>query len=471
MPDKDISALVKRYEQAIESGKSPYFDADEFSELADYFDQQDDLDTAREIIDSGLAIHPGNTPLLIKKAKIIVYDNDYQEALELLDTITEYDFDLYLLKIECYLQLEQYKNAFNLSEELLEKEDDEPLDNVFAELGFLHVEADCFKEAVLYFQESLKYNPDNIEVLSDLAYAHEMLGDFEAAISSTNSILDIEPYTYEAWVNLGKLYSLKEEFEKAIDAFDFALTINDSDSNLLKMKAHCLSLCERAGEAISIFKDLLEADPSDTAIYFLLAECYESLEMYDEALSNLEEYRKIEGNTDEVLSKQAYLYLERNEYLKALSIVEKGLESKPYSLDLNMIAGEIEFRRQRYKEAELYYLSIYPTNKENFHLVDRLAIVCIKEEDYQQAAYYTEELLDIDPNNLAVKQRLALLYFEIGDKTHFNTILDQFTDSELLSLFELIYTPQSSGPLDRDILISYLNKAREARTLFKNLKY
>ncbi|MBK5722333.1 tetratricopeptide repeat protein [Dysgonomonas sp. Marseille-P4677] len=471
MPDKDISALVRQYEQAIQSGKNPYFDADEFSELADYFDQQDDLDTAREIIDAGLAIHPGNTPLIIKKAKIAVYETEYKQALELLNPITEYDFDLYLLKIECYLQLEQYKIAFKLSEELLNNEEDETLDNVLAELGFLHVEADCFKEAALYFQESLKYNPENIEVLSDLAYAHEMLGDFDAAIDTTNSILDIEPYTYEAWVNLGKLYSLKEEFEKAIDAFDFALTINDSDNNLLKMKAHCLSLCERTEEAIEIFKELLEADPDDTAIYFLLAECYESLEMYDEALSNLKKYREIEGDTDEVLSKQAYLYLEKNEDQKALSIVEKGLESKPYSLDLNMIAGEIEYRRGQYKEAELYYLSVYPSNKENFHLVDRLAIVSIKEEDYQQAAYYTEELLDIDPNNLAVKQRLALLYFEIGDKTHFNSILDQFTDKELLSLFELIYTPQSSVYLDRDILISYLNKAREARTLFKNLKY
>ncbi len=471
MPDKNILTLVNRYEEARESGKNPYFDADEFSELADYFDQQDDLDTAREIIDAGLDIHPGNMPLLIKKAKIVVYESDYKLALELLSPISEYDFDLYLIKIECYLQLEQYKEAFKLSEELIEKEDNESIDNVLAELGFLYVEADRFKEAILYFRESIKYNPDNIEVLSELAYAYEMLGQFDESITITNQILDIEPYTYEAWVNLGKLYSLKEEFEKAIDAFDFALTINDSDDTLLKMKAHCLSLCERAHEAIEIFNDLLEKDKDDTTLYFLLVECYESLELYDEALKCVEQYQEIEGDTNEVLSKQAYLYLQKDEYEKALSIVTKGLELAPYSLDLNVVAGEIEFKREHYKEAELYFLSVYPENKDNFHLVDRLALVSIKEEDYQQAAYYTEELLDIDPNNLAVKQRLALLYFEIGDKEHFNLILDQFTDKELLSLFELIYTPQSTGYLDRDVLVAYLNKARETRTLFKNLKY
>ncbi|MDR1883231.1 MAG: tetratricopeptide repeat protein [Prevotella sp.] len=471
MPEKDISSLVERYQQARESGKNAYFDADEFSDLAEYYDSVDDLDTAREIIDAGLTIHPGNTPLLIKKAELAVYDSEYEQALELLDVLSEYDYDLYLLRIECYLQLEQYQDAYKLSEELLEKEEDESLDSVLVELGFLYVEADCFKEAILYLQESLKYNPENMEALSDLAYAHEMLGDFDAAIDATNKILDIEAYTYEAWVNLGKLYSLKEQFGKAIDAFDFALAINDMDSDVLKLKAHCLSLADRTGEAIGIFSDLLLANPDDASIHFLLAECYESLEMYDEALSCLQKYEDIEGQTPELLSRQAYLFFEKEDYRKALSIVEKGLQDNPYSPDLNMIAGEIEFRREEYKEAELYYLSIYSQNMENCQLLDRLAMVYIKEEDYRQAAFYTEKLWDLDTANLPVKQRLALLYFELGDEVKFNAILDRFTDKELLSLVELFYIPRFLVHFDRDMLISYLNNAREARTLFKNLKY
>ncbi|MDL2302829.1 tetratricopeptide repeat protein [Dysgonomonas sp. OttesenSCG-928-D17] len=471
MPERDISLLVSRYKQAHEAGRNPYFDADEFSDLAEYYDSIEDLDTAREIIDAGLAIHPGNTSLLVKKGKLAVYDGDYEQALTLLQSSLEYDFDLYLLRIECYLQLEDYVKAYELSEQLLEKEDNESLDNVLAELGFLHVEADRFREAILYFEESLKYNAENIEVLSDLAYAYEMTGDFEAAISTTNKILDIEPYTYEAWVNLGKLYSLQEEFEKAIDAFDFALTINDSDTNVLKLKAHCLSLSDRVEEAIEIFNELLLGDMDDATLYLLLAECYQALEMYDEALANLDIYKEIEGETDELLSKQAYIFIQKEDYPAALSVVEGALPGNPDSVDLNLIAGEIALRRERYEEAKGYLMAIYSENEDNFQLLDRLAIVNIKEEDYKEAAFYTERLLDLDPNNLAVKQRLALLYFETGDEEHFNIVLDQFTDKELLSLFELIYTPRSQGYFDRDMLVSYLNRAREARTLFKNLKY
>ena len=100
-----------------------------------------------------------------------------------------------------------------------------------------------------------------------------------------------------------------------------------------------------------------------------------------------------------------------------------------------------------------------------------MAVICIKEEDYSQAAFYTENLLELDPDNMGVKERLALLYFEMDDKEQFNNVLDQFTDKELLNLFKLIYTPENPNYFDRDMLIAYLNRARETRTLFKNLKY
>lgn len=471
MAEKNISTLVKRYEEAQESGKNAYFDADEFSELADYYDGLEDLETARTIINSGLAIHPGNTPLLVKKAKLAVYDGEYDKALQLLQSSTEYDFDLYLLRIECHLQLGQYEKAYRLSEELLEKEEDESIDNIFAELGFLHVEADCFKEAILYFEESLKANAGNIDVLSDLAYAYEMVGNIDEAIATTNKILDLEPYTYEAWINLGKLYSMNEDYERAIDAFDFALTVNDADSNIIKLKAHCLSLSGRAMEAIDIFNDLLLSNPDDTSICFLLAECYQSLEMYDEALASLDLYEMLDSESEELFAKRAHLYLLKDDYDKATLAIQKGLEKSPDSLDLRMVSAEVAFKQGLYDMAKNIYLKLYEFNRDDFFLIDKLAIVSIKSEDYREAASYTEKLLDMDPNNMSIKVRLALLYFEIDDKDEFNAILDQFTDKELSSLFQLIYTPQSSNYFDRDMLISYLNKARETRTLFKNLKY
>lgn len=470
MTSKDISDLVRKYEEALELGKSIYLDADDFDELADYFDANADSDSARDVIDAGLAIHPESTSLLLKKAKFTAYDGEYTEALQLLNSVTSYDFETSLVKIECFLNLGLLAEAYALTKEILEEEDTD-LDNALAELGFLYVEADYFDEAVLYFQKSLEYNAENVDVLSDLAYAYEMLGNYDAAIDASNKILDIDSYSYEAWVNVGKLYSLKDEFEKAIDAFDFALTINDSYENVLKLKAHCLSLCGRVMEAIEIFDGLMLSNPDDVTIYFLLSECYQSLELYDEALAYLDEYETSVGSGVEVISKKVQILLLKGELDNAFKLIDEQMGKDKDSVDLSIIAGEIKLRQELYDEAEEYLLKVYPENQEDFHLLDMLAVVNVKKENYRKAIEYTEQLLDLDPLNLAVKQRLALLYFEINDNEQFNDLLEQFTDKELFSLFKFIYNPYSDEYFDRDQLIFYLNDARERRTLFKNLKY
>lgn len=467
---RNIQELIKRYEMSLESGKHVYFDADEFEELIEYFDSHDDIDTAREAVDAGLAIHPESSPLLFKKAKLAIYDGEYLEALRILGrAATEYDYDLYLMKIECFLQLDLYAEAYALTKELLEKDEEESTDNILAELGFLYVEADYFQEAILYFTESLKYSPENIDVLSDMAYAYEMTGDFDGAIETSNKILDIEPYTYEAWMNLGKLYSLKDEFEKAIDAFDFALTINDSDDSVLKLKAHCLSLSGRTIEAIALFRDIHQRNNEDTNICLLLAECYQSLDMYDEASAQFDKYEELEGKTEELISKKAYLQVQKGELNIALDSIREGLLIYPESSVLNMLGGEIKFRQKKYAEAEKYYLKIYSSSPLKLQLLDKLSIICIKKGNYAEALNYTQKLLNIDSEDLLIKQRLTLLHLALGNKKEFEAMFSSFTDEEVNLLLESLNITVTAERYDKNTLIAYLTEANQNKLLFKNI--
>ena len=473
MARKDISDLVRRYEQKLASGKAVYFDADEFDVLAEYYDAQNDVTTAREIVEDGLKIHPESASLRIKQTKFLVYDGEYAKALAMLGKqMPQYDFDLNLIRIECYLQLGMHAEAYLDVKEILENET-EDMDTVLSEIGFLYVEADSFDEAVLYLEKSLEFNPDSLDVLGDLAYAYEMLGNFEAAIITTNKILDIDPYSYEAWVNIGKLYSLQDDFEKAVDAFDFALTINDKDSSILKLKAHCLSLAERYGEAIEIFNRLLDERPGDTSIFFLLAECYQAMEWYDDAIGCLVRYSEAinSGDADSDEDGQEDPFLESNNMDTALSIVKRALNNDEYSVELNLIAGDICFRREKYEEAEVHFRRAYATRNDYLPTLDRLAVTAIKNEDYSAAIEYTDRVLALNPDYLVARQRLALLYFELNDQAGFNKILDGFSDEELHSLFNMIYLRDTDTDLTRDELLNSLNSARETRTLFKNLKY
>lgn len=470
--NKELQDLIRRYEQTLADNKSVYFDADQFSDIAEYYDNIGDIDAARDLLEIALKIHPESESLLLKKAKIFVYDNEYEQALHLLNIVfSGYDYDLYMVKIECFLQLSRYEEAMELVSDILDNEENEDFHTTLADLGFLYIEADCFTEAITFFEQSLNIDPENLEVLSDLSYAYETLGNFEKAIDATNRILDIDAYSYDAWVNLGKLYSLKEEYAKAVDAFDFALTINDNDINIIKLKAHCLSLSNRAMEAMIIFKELLVKIPEDTSLYLLLCECYANLELYSEALECLVKYEELDGETIELALKKASLFYQMDKMTQALSIIEKAMETYGKQLDLLILSGDIKMSSEDNLAAELDFKEAYLLESDNFEVIDKLALVSITLEKYDSAIKYTEELLLLEPENMSMRQRLALLFLEIDDKDNFNATIDTFSDEELMDLFQLFYQPQRPELFDRDLLIASLNEAREYRTLFKNLRH
>ena len=186
---------------------------------------------------------------------------------------------------------------------------------------------------------------------------------------------------------------------------------------------------------------------------------------------DVKKYQEIEGDTHEVFIKKISIYMDREDYDTALNLLIESYETYKDSADINAFIGEIKYKKQLFDEAEDYFLKAYDGDPENPQVVDRLAVLCIKKSDYEKALEYSKELLELEPYNLAVKQRVILLYFELDDSREFDKLLNEFSDEELHSLFNLIYEKGFADDLDRETLINYLKEARECRILFKNLKY
>lgn len=472
MKEKDISDLVKRYREVCEFGRNIYFDAEEFENLADYYDLMDDINEAERVIQSGLQIHPGSDSLRLKQAKFMIYKGLYEEAMESLNEFLNigYNYDLYLLKIECFLNLGLYIEAISLTQNIIELEE-EDLDTMFSELGFLYLDTDYIHEAILYFKQSLSYKSDNLEVLSELAYAYEVISNFQAAIDISNRILDINPYSLETWVGLGKLYSLCGEYEKAVDSFDFALVISE-DNDILKLKAHCLSLCEKTVEAISIFKSCIVNNPLDDTLYYAISECYFSLEDYDNMLIYLDKYQEMVGESIDTIIKRAIAYLQKQDMAKVSVLIERAIKIDSENEDLNLLSGEFYFQNENYTLSEHSFLKAYTTNKNNSSLLNRLTVINIAKGELNKAIEYLEVLDDLETNDSEIKNRLALLYLEVGDKESFNNCLNTIEDEQLRHLTTTFYKEAVNvDSMDRKALINRLNDACECRLLYKNIMY
>ena len=470
----DLQSLIDKYENMLLTGTKIYFDADEFALLADYYFSLDDYTFADNIVDDGLKIHPGNPALIVLKAKILVSLEQYSDALEYINGVSDNsDIEFVAIKVEVLF----HNNKADEANELIESTIDsnlsiEDLYVFITELGYIMNDIDDFDRAIYYLEQSLKIDDSNDDVFVDLSYAYEMKYQYDKAIEYNNLLLDINPYSYDGWINLGKLYSLNEQFDKAIDAFDFAATINEGDIAALKMKALSMFLNDNTTGAIDIFKEYIELNPDDEVAYDSIIEGYESLEDYDSMLEfiNLKEKRFGSKGID---IKRAFVEIQRDNITEAWKYYEQVLDEDKDTFEYYMLEGELYFIDDNMRASEAAYIKALLVSENNIDAIDRLANVSVAQDKYEQAAEYLDHLLELDPDYPTAKARLAFVRFEIGAKEPFDEIMSQFSDDELRKLVAVISGNEEYdySKYSRENMLVRINEARENRILFKNIKY
>ncbi len=289
MKKDDISKLLKRYLTAREEGIEPYFDADEIDALLDNLEEVEDFTHYEGILSLGIKLHPASNDLKVRKCKLHLYNEEYKEALRLVESIAETNNqDLDMIRLECYCTLNQYPKAIEYVEDLMKNKCDY-LKDIFEFLAPILSDLEMNDEARDFIDRGLLLFPDSLILKDELCYLYEIEGQYQLAIELCNELIDKEPYSYDLWFTLGRLHSLTANYEKAIEAFDFALTCDDSDIELKILKAYCLFMNENYQKAMDVYREIAIDDDSKDRIKPLMAECYMRLDEYEEAYQLLKE--------------------------------------------------------------------------------------------------------------------------------------------------------------------------------------
>ena len=70
--DKELQELAEQYEAAKAENKPIYLDADDLADLADWYAMHRKNSQATEVVEYGLSLHPGSTPLLVEQAYLFM---------------------------------------------------------------------------------------------------------------------------------------------------------------------------------------------------------------------------------------------------------------------------------------------------------------------------------------------------------------------------------------------------------------
>ncbi|SEF39988.1 CDC27 family protein [Parabacteroides chinchillae] len=445
MKKDDISRLLQRYLDTRDSGKEPYFDADEIDDLLESFEESDDYAYYDEILELGLKLHPNNTTLKIRECRRYAYNDNYEEALALIENIGETNNeDLDILRIECYCYTDQSEKAIKFAKDLISN-DCEYSEAIFECIIPILNDLDFQKEARELLELGLTIFPDNQLLKNELCFLLEAEGKIQEAIDICNELIDKNPYSNDYWFTLGRLYSMIPDYDKAIEAFDFALTCDDSDPELKVLRGYCLYMNENYEKALEAYKEVIDSE-SFYRVKPLMAECYVKLERFDEGYKLLKEILK---QTDTEKDPSVYVNfirccLETEREKEATSMLNKTIKLFPDNVRILSLLAltylENDHEEQALQITDYLFKAIDSAEeegtKEGCDSLLRAGQYLYLKGDIEKALLYYKKILQRNPDIPHMNIHMAMAYLSLGDIKRFQEYYEQTSPVEMMNFLK-----------------------------------
>ena len=115
-------------------------------------------------------------------------------------------------------------------------------------------------DAVEIFEQALRIEPDNIEVLMKLGYARFHLEDHNEALKVYDKVLEVDVTNPEAWNLKALVHYEQKKYAQALDAVNKAIDSDKTYGMAWYNKACFLSLLNQVPESLQALKHSIEID-------------------------------------------------------------------------------------------------------------------------------------------------------------------------------------------------------------------
>ena len=355
---EELQELLRQY-QNLKIGRSHAFiEEDDFDRIIDYFDDKDDFNEALHAAECGLEQFPYSSQLMIRKADLLLATRQYPEALETLENAELYDstdINLFILKTDAYLALDQQEKAVALLVAALELfEGDERLELLF-ELADVYDDYEEFDKVFDCLKLILDEDPNNEEALYKICFWTDFTGRNEEGIKLHQKIIDDFPYNEIAWFNLAAAYQGLKLYEKAIDAYQYAIVIEEKFDYAYRNMGDAYLRLRKYKEAIEALEKVLELSRPEDVIYEAIGHCYHRMGNFAQARFNYKKATHLNPDDSRLHYKVAVTYMLEKQWSQAIKHLENAMRVHRGIPDYNLAMGECMLNLKRIKEAIQYF--------------------------------------------------------------------------------------------------------------------
>jgi len=285
-----------------------------------------------------------------------------------------------------------------------------PTAQIYFKKGVVFSNLQKYQEAVKAFSEALKFEPGNIEIITELAEDLSILGNQHDAITYYKKAINIEPNNLALKAKLGRVYISKKEIKKAFELFTEIYAIDSTNVYWNKQFAFCSFQTGKRLQAVHLYEKVLEANPRDYGTYANLIHSYSREKEPEEILATIEKgLLQFPGNAELILERANFYFRTRN-YEPAMNEFEKYFTADGDSIYEIMMNYAIStyFSKDEIKAMKILD-NLYRANPNDLFVMYYMSLCYKKKGDYGNAEKYMQWAID-----MSTPGYVAEMYHHLG---------------------------------------------------------
>ena len=255
-------------------------------------------------------------------------------------------------------------------------------------------------EAMEQAEEGVKLDPTAVVSRNLLASLYSAVKMFDKALEQYKEIAKLTPDDVEPHLFIGALYAEMGRIDEAIKYFEkVAGTTPEAQKHLVSFYVGKIYSEMKEGEkSVQAYEKSLKQKPDFVEALLALGAHYEKAEQLDRAMKLYTSYQERFGPTDRVAEPLARIYMERQEYEKALKQYQVVADADPENLNARV----------------------------------KMALILIEQKSFRLAISTLREILSIAPESDRIRFYLAAVYEELKE---YPEAIEQFLQIPTASSF------------------------------------
>jgi tetratricopeptide (TPR) repeat protein len=394
-----------------------FFDSSEFENIIHHYLEKGKIALAKRAIKLGLEQHPTSINLRLFKIEILVIENKFSEAndvLEMLHNLEPTNEEVFIQKANVLSKQDLHEEAIDtllIAISMSNTPNDDA--DLYALVGMEYLFLDKFDNAIIYFKKCLETDTSDYSALHNIVYCYDFLNKNTEAIEYLNIFLDSNPYCEVAWHQLGRQYFTLKEYAKANAAFDFAIISDDTFVGAYIEKGKVLEKLKEYEDAIENYKITLALDDPTSFALLRIGHCYDKLSHEELAI----QFFKKTVDEDPLLDKGwiaiVKFYMKRLNFQKALYYVNKAVNIDGDNVLYWKLYATINKRLNFLEEAERGYKRTLDLGNYELDTWLNRADILIALGEHDAAIFNLIQAVEFYSENAEIEYRLGGLYFSL----------------------------------------------------------